>query len=482
MRSSKKRLTAASNSFYGFMNTPQKLLSQPDRQSKITGLLFCFVLLILTILCYSAHLYSSDEGSVTNLAWHWWNHQAVYIDFHEFIPPGAPLLVLAGWKLFGLSYLGAKIPFIFIGFLSVFFTYLITYRLTRKNTVALFAAYFWLAASGFYPAINHNTLGSFLAVILTYFLIFPFENRKNVRLIIIGIINALILWTLQTKGFTLFAASIFVLITEKRDKNQKIGIFILCFMASSFLLYSPWPLEIIWHNLVVLPFQMDYLGSSFYNYTLYFVSAIFLIIMWLTYRKTQARPVFVLFALQLALFLSMFNNFDIFHFMINIAPFLIMMAAYPLLRPKRRLSKLVANYTLLFFVSLFYFLFAVGNLRTSNIFYSQEPEIFSKITQNSENVYAGPFIPGFYFELRKINYFDTYSNEVYCNTDKCQQQALGTFKRISPEYAILGFEMTTKYNYFLEDSAVGTYVVQNYKICGDFEALQIYARDDCLVK
>jgi hypothetical protein len=227
------------------MNSSQKILTGSGQHERSIGILFCAALPILTILFYSAHLYSSDEGSVTNLAWHWWNHQAVYTDFHDYIPPGAPLLVLAGWKLFGLSYVGAKIPFIFFGYLSVLFTYLIAYKLTAKHLTAFLAAFFWLVATSFFPVINHNSLSSFLAVILTYFLLFPFQSSDRFRIIIIGIVNALIVWTLQTKGLFVFIASVFILGTEKRNRGSSFGFFLSSFFITVFLLYSPWPLGTI---------------------------------------------------------------------------------------------------------------------------------------------------------------------------------------------------------------------------------------------
>jgi hypothetical protein len=416
------------------------------------------------------------------MAWHWWNGQAIYLDFHEFIAPGSAALIVTAWHLFGTTYLATKIFFILICYISAFFIFLIVKKITRNMTVAFFAALVWLVSTSLYPIINHNSISSFVAVILLYFLILFKERPSQVIAILIAVLCAIDLWFLQTKGLLLTLSSGFIILYFSRTKRLiNIAVFSSVLIITSILLFFPWPASTLWYNLAILPRQINYLGSSFIDIPLVIFSCLIVASIFVAYRIYKDKNFFIFGVSQLSLYLSILSNFDVYHFAIVSFPSLIVLF-YFIDKAQNNKDFICKRVVIAFF--------GISTLASISLIILNYPFILYKSSaatpivptevRNAKNIYAGPFNPDMYFDLRKINYFDTYSNEVYCDED-CQQKALATFIEIKPEFSLLSFSLTAKYNYFLEDSSIGKYVVENYMPCGriDKTYIDLYARDKC---
>ena len=75
---------------------------------KIDYLLWAATLGLL-ILLHSIHPLDNDEGVTLEGALNIFNQREIYIDFFEFVAPGVFYIIAFFWKIFGVSYLIAKI-------------------------------------------------------------------------------------------------------------------------------------------------------------------------------------------------------------------------------------------------------------------------------------------------------------------------------------------------------------------------------------
>lgn len=456
-----------------------KKIAQITKSKRFLGFFLCILLLLATVLIHGTIINNSDEGAVINMAWHWWNEQALYTDFHEFLAPGSSALIVAMWHLLGTTYFAAKIIFILTCYISVFFIYLIVEKMTKNIVVAFFTALSWTILTTCYPIVNHNSISSFVAVVLLYFLILFGDKPTKLNIVLIAIFCALDVWFLQTKGVLLTLSSAFlILFFSTKDHIKNIGLFSGTFALAILLLFSAWPSSELWYNLITLPRQVDYIGSSFFNIPLAMLSALVVVSIFVTYRICKNKLFIILGVVQLSLYLSILSNFDVYHFATASFPALILLFFFINSEQQRKNNRFkyifVAFFEIIILISLYSM---VTNYPFS--LYQKLPPISSEIG-NAKNIYAGPFLPGIYFQFNKINNFDTFSNEVYCDS-VCQEKSLSVFKSTKPEFALLAFSMTKKYDYLLSDSVIGMYVTGNYRPCGRIKntIIDLYARDEC---
>lgn len=130
--------------------------------SKNKILFFCCWLVVLFFLLFflaPLRLWNSDEGLLLAGAWDLLHGKDIYVNFFEFTPPGVFYLVFWAWKLFGASFLAAKILSIIALFLSAVGVYKIASLLDEQSDAKSYRAF--VAAL----IIILSSLGSF---IMTY--------------------------------------------------------------------------------------------------------------------------------------------------------------------------------------------------------------------------------------------------------------------------------------------------------------------------
>ncbi|MBI5765654.1 glycosyltransferase family 39 protein, partial [Candidatus Falkowbacteria bacterium] len=440
----------------------------------------------LSFWFFSGHLIDSDEGAVLNNAWRIWNHQEMYVDFYEFIAPGAAYLNYYVWKIFEApNYITSKIfsiIFVYTSLIGLFFT---TKIITRKNHLAMAVVFLWLIALNYYPLINYNTYSSLISVWLLYFLI-SLNKKNNPHLISLsGIFAALAFWFLQTKGFYLLI--FFGLYFIFKDKNyqraaKSLLIFLASFIISFIVLFHQWRLYDLWRNLIILPGQLKYLNlMPLYPFWIFLELAV--IVAMLIYAYTAKRKwVWLLAIFQAVLFLSGLNNADLMHFMVNSFPlwvFLVLFIDETVLKEKRPVFGYVILLCLvLLFLGLKIYLMPGSSY---NIFSRKQSEIFNlKEFKDVKYIYAGPFLPNFYFELSKPDpFYLSYNNLSFCDP-ACFNKMLDIFIAVKPKFALLCYEMVDKYHYN-KNNPLDNYINQNYKFCGRIEksCIRLYAKDNC---
>ncbi|MBU0648448.1 glycosyltransferase family 39 protein [Patescibacteria group bacterium] len=471
-----------------------KLLTSNQKTNKRLSnqylwILFWIALAIISLVLFSDHYLDSDEGVVLNMAWQMWLGKKLYVDFYEYLPPGSSYSIFLLWKIIGQpSYLATKIFSWLLWYLSAIFLYLITSRFTKNPSCKIVVLLSWLALSYCQTTIiNHNWHSTFLAVILLFFVLKNIETPKLYLLILSGLFTTLIVWFLHTKGLFLFAFSAisYLLLLPKQHKINHLLLYLSSFFIFAFILFSPWTISSIYQNLIKTPIANQYLSTTFYDLPVIIVELFIIIIMFTysTYTNTSKKLWLALSLFQTGLLLSIFYNTEITHLIINIFPFVIIFfAAAPTIMYRNNWQQTVF-YLITVPIILFVFaidihfkntnssIFTIDILAQQNVFQTD----ISKLKQ-AKNIYAGPFLPGIYFELRKDNPYTLTHNAIYCR-ENCQTNYLEIFTKNQPEYALVDYQMVAKFNYD-QNNPVDQYIVQNYTLCPhSIFTIQIYARD-----
>jgi len=288
--------------------------------------LFGLVVLFWAVIFASSNSLNSDEGMALNAAWQMWQGKLMFVDFYEFVSPGAEYFTLFSWKIFGVSYLSTKllaVLFLFFSLLGVFYT---SWVITKKYSLSLIAVMFWFLASCFHPLINHNAFSSFVAVWVLLLLFLVVERKSKYLYFLLGAVLAVCFWFLQTKGLSLlFSVSIIILIFGPRKIISRVEALVLLlagFVVLFKILFLPWSINVLYHSLIILPLSNNYLSTTPIC-PLYIVVVIFIILLMFSVSFYQRKiNMWVLSIMQLGLFMSSWQLMDLAHLLINILPFL----------------------------------------------------------------------------------------------------------------------------------------------------------------
>jgi Dolichyl-phosphate-mannose-protein mannosyltransferase len=141
--------------------------------------LFWTSLIVVTILLHFDHSLNSDEGVTLNGAWNLFNNRQLYIDFYEIIPPGSFFIFFFIWKIFGVSFLSAKIVSIIFLVFGIVGLCKIGQLITKNNVVIFLILLAFIFMSCWWPLINHNALNLTFLIWACYFFIRGLNGLKN---------------------------------------------------------------------------------------------------------------------------------------------------------------------------------------------------------------------------------------------------------------------------------------------------------------
>lgn len=468
---------------------------------------FWFSVTFLAFLFFSTHYLDSDEGAILNIAWQLWYGKQLYVDFIEFVTPGSGYLLFWAWELFGgPSYVTAKVVSILFWIFSAIGMALIVRRFVFHKLLIVVAVLAWMIATDYYALINHNTYSSFLGVWFVYVTLVLLEKRTVWLSLLTGVVGAGVFLLLQTKGLALFGAALLLLFFNVfLYKENSVGmawgdrmkqiLIALCSWIGTVLLFTvQWDVSTVLESWFVLPSTLNYLG-----YTLVYsqdvvleivIVALMILGSWLMKKKEFV----VLVVFQVALFLSGVNLVDRAHLMINLFPFILFVVLtfnhiFVLSKKfwgeeKVRWVRLIITLGLLFalldvLVQGILLHFEGNTIYNLDLVGRKRPGVFSlQEVQQAKYVYAGPFLPGFYFELGKENPFTQMHNMTLC-PEECQKKTVETFKELQPEFALLNYAMVAKYGYS-RGNFIDEYIQEQYIDCEySTGALELYALHEC---
>jgi len=432
--------------------------------------LWWFGLFLILLFFHSNHPLNSDEGVILNGAWNLINGRELYTDFFEFISPASFYLVFWLWKIFGAHYLAIKFFAIIIVFLSAIGIHKISQEIF-KNKFNYFFPLVFILSSIYWPIINHNVFNILFVIWAIYFFLKGLSNYLSKNFIISGLLTGLSILFLQQKGiillFSLASFLLILLFKEKKYQLLKLNFYFIIFSFLPLLILLKWPLQILYENLIIFPL-FNYIETNrlpFFLFIFFFI--VFLSAIWFL-RKERDKKIWLLFYLQFFLLLSALPRPDFYHISLILFP-LYSVLLIPLIKKNSFNFNFLKKsyYCLIISLTVFVIIFPSLLIIINNpfFFYSiKNSEIIFYIENNCQGkyLYAGPFIPGIYFETKKLN--PTPYSILITNHQTKEQflKAREFLKKYQPTCAVLNYKIVEKFNYG-KNNLVDNYILNNYK-------------------
>lgn len=437
------------------------------------------LLLVLTLLLHSKYVLDVDEGVLLAGAWNLWNGRVIYLDFFEFVPPGAFYAVLFAWKIFGPDYLTAKILSIAVLYLSTLGVYKIARQIPGNRFASLPPVLFLLSTYS-WPIVHYHTFSLLASVWLVYWLLKA--NKKNTMSMMClgGLISALGLVMLQNKGLLLILA-VFALWLVRGLRRRSFfdirysPVYLSVSLALPGLLLLKWPFPVLFEHLVSFPLT-HYLPAAFITLDKLLVFAALLSTAWLLLHKRRDERISRLIYMQAVLLAGAFSNADHLHITLAVFPL------YALLGPMlQELNKLKLYWRV---PSALLLLVSAWLVYAPNIFYARDFSPFYSIRGNpafefikqecseTDYIYSGPFYPNIYFETRLLPAGrHTYLIRGH-NTEEHFNSMKQSLEELRPECVVYNFYSVEKYNYD-PDNPVDNYIEKHYTLYRKFPSMEI---------
>lgn len=370
---------------------------------------------LILVGLHAVHTINNDEGVVINGAWNVLNGRVPYTDFYEYVAPGNFYLVAAVWKITGAHFWVAKgLAILAIGAAAV--GVLATSRLLLASMKVEVAPWFlafgpliFLVSTGYWPAINHNTFGTALVVWSTFLATRCIIRGSHLDAFFAGLVCGLTALFLPHRaalvGVTIVVLYLFL---EDRPGGWKRA---AAFGGAAALpvlgLLWVWSPQVLYEQLILFPVN-GYLETNRVDPGLFFfVATVLLCGLWLL-RNQREPAVGFLLALQIVLFASAVDRPDEMHISSILFPTL---ALFPrMLRAAGMGAGSTRTIGGLVIVGLLLMNAQVPILAAAKLlqpwFYAtpDHPAVqFVKHQCASKSLYAGPSMPGVYFETGQLN-------------------------------------------------------------------------------
>ena len=456
--------------------------------SKNDKTLVIFLLVIFILFLYHFnHPLINDEGKLLSEAGAMIDGRVIYRDFFEFAPPATHYLIYFLWSVTGPSYLAAKTLFIILLFFCAFGLYKISQKFAAGKTTYLPPLLFAVATWA-WPAINYYTLNLFFSIWSVYFFLGfldrPGSGRRHLALS--GLLAGLAMLANQSHGFVLaFALLVWLIYLAIREIDFRKNQAPLVFFAAAFLplaiLLLKWPFGLLWQQLIIFPL-FDYSEVARTSYSLLLILFfIFLNTAWL-FRKERDRKLQGLLFLQLLMLLSVIPLADRYHLLLSIFPlFCLCPLIIQKLKTRRTLVRryglsLAAGFIVFFYLPIFYYL--IFNFTPFAMIDNNPLLTFIKDNCTANDyLWAGPFVPGMYFETGKRNPTSYYYLITDHNTPEQFDQANRQLTANPPACAVLNYPGVAKYGY-QKDNPVDNFINSRYSFLKRFDNFEVYRIND----
>jgi len=431
-------------------------------------------LFLFSLFFHSNHPFNSDEGVVLSGAWNLINNKELYVDFFEFVAPAGFYLIFWAWKIFGVHYFIAKL----LAILFIFFSAIGIYKIScQADSPALregrgyLPPLIFIISSFYWPIISYHTFNIFFIIWAVYFFIKGLSNYKKHNFILCGLLTGLSIIFLQHLGILFLATlSLFLFVLWLKEKKHlllQLNFYYLAFSLMPLtLLFIKWPAKI--------PLDL-----------LLFFFVILLLTTWIL-RKEGAKKVWFLVFVQFVLLLSTIPLADIYHISLIIFPlYILILLSFKKLKP---LSMANFSNIINIIILIIFFTALIIIISPSVKFVYQYPPLYSITNstiisyiknncQNSNYIYAGPFLAGLDFEARQLNPIPFSFLLTGLHTEQQFLQAEKMLKKHQPACTVLNYKMVEKYNYN-KDNPVDNYIQDNYELAWQNGNILIYKRND----
>lgn len=436
-------------------------------------------LLVLLVLNFSYYL-DSDEGVVLAGAWNLFNGRHIYSDFFEFIPPGSFYFVLLIWKIFFPNYLLTKL----LSVLMIFFAAIGVYKIAKiftDNKYLLIAPALFLCTSFNWQAINHNTYNIFFIIWSAFFFVRAEKKNNKIDFVLSGLILGISFLFLQQKSLiVLLICALWLLFNFLVKKNNIYLQFILffigsCLSATALLLFFA-PIKVLYESLVMFPFfnytETNSLPLNTWIFFLIITTASFLTLL----IKKKTNSIYFLFILQMSLLLSSLPRPDILHITIVLFPLLaIIPTLLQIINQEQKYKKIffLPCFLIILLLPFLTFIKVVNYPPFRFLNKNEATNYLEDECRQSQYIYAGPFLPGFYFLTKKLQ--PTPYSVLITNAHTKQQflTAAEHLKTNRPQCAIMDYRMVEKFKYST-DNPVDQFIFSNYRQTKRYGSLLIY--------
>ena len=438
---------------------------------------------VFTILIHSSHNLNADEGVVLSIAWEIFNGKELYRDIFEFVAPGSFYLIAYTWKIFGVSYLSAKCTAIIAIFLSAYGIAKISFELTKKKSACIIALFF-IISTIYWPLISYHTFNLVFLIWGIYFSLKALENKKMVYFALSGACLGLATVFLQHIGLYIFAGiAFFFLILAIKEKGltrfKQLLIFSMSVVFWIFLLFLKWSPVLLFKNLIVFPL-VNYKEIIMVPHALIYIFLLFLAFIVCLLRKEKKVEYYFIYYIQFILLVSAATLADHFHVTKFLFPI------YALIPVILINSAKIQNAIFYFLIKIVLVCLASIIILPPFIYIYDYPLFFSiknhdvisraaKLCADSDYIYSGPFMPNFYFELRKKNISQHFWLITNHHTEKQFNEVLEGLKKFQPKCAILSYKLVKKYSYD-QNNLIDNYILNNYNYIESINSISFYQK------
>ena len=400
------------------------------------------------------HPLDSDEGVVLTGAWNLLNGRLPYRDFFCVLPPGSFYLVSLAWRVFGESYLVANAlacASLVAGALGV--QHLC--RLATGSRWAPVAALLFVLPSGLWPLVNHGSFSITWVVWAAVFFARGVERRRGSDLLVAGLLNGISMLFLLQRGLAVLGAfAAYLVLLGLRERREgwwgRAALVAGASLLPPLLLGLAFPPAVLLENLVLFPLA-HYLEVN--RVPLLALAGVLLaaITGGLALRRSRSRTVWGLLLLQAALLASALPRPDLYHLTIVLFPFYALLPlAARTLREQALPWRLILAPALGFpvaFVAVAYAANAPALLATPRVEDLKTLAYLRERCGEAPLLYAGPFLPGLYFESRRLGATPYDYLFTGFHTPEQFEEAAAALARRRPQCAVLGYALVAKFGY-----------------------------------
>lgn len=375
-------------------------------------------LLIATVLLISAQLHAqnSDEGVLLAGALRIFRGDRLYLDFFEYVAPGAFYLISGVWRLIGdADYVSARIASCLSMALALAFLWA-TARTVADHRPSSVPLLLFALFVNFGPVINHNALFVLPASMALYFSASYLTWNRVSAIFLAGMAASASVLFLQHKGLALLLPlSLGLAFQAWRTNPSEFMRHVMALVAGVWIplgiLFLNWSPEGLFEVLIRFPAE-HYLAVQSSNYFLFVgFLALTVLVFWIS-RQMLAPEVWVgLLTVQLVLLFTSLQGVDLYHLSVVSMPLVIVLSTlmgdgvpwYGKLLGIGRVCFALSLAGSLFFVGAFRF----WNLTVETLTYQTASENLMreirKVCGSEAILFAGPFLPGIYFETKIPN-------------------------------------------------------------------------------
>lgn len=444
-------------------------------------------MVVLLTFLHSHHGLDSDEGVVLEGAWGLLNGQELYTDSFQFVTPGSFYLVSWIWHMFWPDYHLAKM----LGVASILFTAVAIYRTSRlvvskDNAFSYIAPVMYCLASAVWPTISYHTFNVVFLAWATYFCVRAVSTDSLPSIAAAGLLTGLSTLFLQHKGMAFFfAVLLFLLFSYSRDKKpfwiRGAALYVLFFLAPLTALLR-WPTSILFEDLFGFPL-LHYVEVNRVSFVPFVMAVYYVALPFVVLRDGLTRGMKLLFTVQVALLATSLQRTDWSHTLIVLFPVLSLAAVTMAKIETVQFSKLTRYIYggAAVLAALCVSLLATARLIVFPPFYDQPKNealpLMQYIRNNCESFYAGPFLPGFYFEARRLNPISYPGLMTRMHTDQQFARARAELQAALPRCAITNYVMVEKFGYD-QKNPVDEFIRLNYEFAYAWNDVQVYRLRD----